>query len=136
MRYVGEVSENPTFAPEIDRLTGRELIFQNVILLEVEHTVWAPRIIEMSLGSGLIGNATLFRDGQKYDIRWSTYATEYSQKIGKRNPIRFVDKDNNPVALHPGHTWLFITTPYSVLEESADQLWKLRIYSPEGAGEY
>ena len=136
LRYVGDVSEDPTFAPEIDRLTGRDLIFQNVILLEVDHTVWAPRIIEMSLGSGLIGNATLFRDGQKYDIRWSTYATEYSQKIGKRNPIRFVDKDNNPVALRPGHTWLFITTPYSVLEESPDQLWKLRIYSPEGAGEY
>jgi hypothetical protein len=136
LRYVDDVSETPTFHPEIDRLTGRELLFQNVILLEAEHDVWAPRIIEMHLEQGLQGKATLFRDGQKFDIFWDTRATEYEQTSGKRNPIRFTDRDGNPIALRPGHTWIFITTPYSVLSPSGEKVWHLRIYSPEGAGEY
>ncbi|MCF6278433.1 MAG: hypothetical protein L3J16_06780, partial [Anaerolineales bacterium] len=49
LRYVGSVSEEPVFTPEIDRLTGRNLVFENIILLEVKHTVLKPRIIEMSL---------------------------------------------------------------------------------------
>ena len=136
LRYVDNVSETPTFHPEIDRLTGRNLIFQNVILLEAEHDVWAPRIIEMHLEQGLAGDATLFRDGQKFDILWDTRATEYEQTSGKRNPIRFTDKDGNAIALHPGHTWIFIITPYSRLEATGKTTWKLRVYSPEGAGEY
>ena len=136
LRYVDDVSENPTFHPEIDRLTGRELLFQNVILLEAEHEVWAPRIIEMHLEQGLAGGATLFRDGQKFDILWDTRATEYEKTSGKRNPIRFTDKDGNPIALRPGHTWIFIVTPYSVLKPSGETAWRLRVYSPEGAGEY
>ena len=136
LRYVDDVSETPTFHPEIDRLTGRELLFQNVILLEAEHDVWAPRIIEMHLEQGLAGDATLFRDGQKFDIQWSTRATEYEQTSGKRNPIQFQDKDGNPIALRPGQTWIFIITPYSQLEDEGNDLWRLRIYSPEGAGEY
>ena len=136
LRYVDNLSEEPEFHPEIDPLTGRELVFQNVILIEVKHEVLMPRIIEMSLEQGLMGEATLFRDGQKYDIRWSTLATEYEQKTGLRSPLHFVDKDNNPVALRPGKTWIFIITPYSVLSESAPSLWNLRVYSPAGAGEY
>ncbi len=136
LRYVDDVSETPTFHPEIDRLTGRELLFENVILLEAEHEVWAPRVIEMHLEQGLAGKATLFRDGQKFDIQWDTRATDYEQSSGKRNPIRFTDKDGAPVALRPGHTWIFIITPYSVFEEKDAAIWKLRIYSPEGAGEY
>ena len=109
---------------------------QNVILLEAEHEVWAPRIIEMHLEQGLAGSAALFRDGQKYDIQWDTRATEYEQSSGKRNPIRFTDKEGNPIALRPGQTWIFIITPYSLLEEKGSAVWRLRIYSPEGAGEY
>jgi hypothetical protein len=136
LRYVDDVSETPSFHPEIDRLTSRQLLFQNVILLEAQHDVWAPRIIEMHLEQGLAGDATLFRDGQKFDIQWSTRATEYEQTSGKRNPIQFQDKDGNPIALRPGHTWIFIITPYSQLEKTGKTTWKLRVYSPEGAGEY
>ncbi len=136
LRYVDNLSEEPEFHPEIDRLTGRELVFQNIVLIEVKHEVLMPRIMEMSLEQGLTGDATLFRDGQKYDIKWSTLATKYEQRTGLRSPLHFLDKDNSPVALRPGKTWIFVITPYSVLSESASSLWRLRVYSPAGLGEY
>lgn len=140
-RYVDDTTpENAgKFHAEIDRLTGRQLQFENIVVLFVEQEVFEykhvpiPTLIdwELELGSG--GFATLFRDGMKYDVRWSTKAREYEKETALARPIYFVDADGKPVPLKPGQTWFFVATPYSYVTNQGDGSWMIRYVAPEGA---
>jgi hypothetical protein len=140
-RYVDDTTQENAgvLHPEIDRLNGRQLQFENIIVLEVEQEVFKfqgdliPTLIDtyMELGSG--GYAYLFRDGMKYDIRWSLGAREYEQETGQARPIHFVDAEGNPVPLKPGRTWLFVATPYSFVNNQLDGSWNVRFIPPEGS---
>jgi hypothetical protein len=134
-RYVDE--SNPDKAgvlhPEVDRLNGRQLMFDNIILLFAEHFVITPTIVDIDLPVGQVGKAYLFRDGQVYQIRWSTRAGEYEQTTGLRRPMQFRNVDGTPAALKPGHTWVIIFTRQSFLEEQSSGIWRARFIAPEGA---
>lgn len=119
--------------PEIDRLTGRQLHFENVIVIYAEHDVISPTNLDIHLEQGDEGYAFLFRDGMKYDIRWSTKSDKIEQNSGKRKPIHFINPDGSSAALKPGSTWIFVATPYSVLSAEGDGIWRLRYYPPDGA---
>jgi hypothetical protein len=119
--------------PDTDRLNGRQLHFENVIVLFAEHEVIAPTIVDMDLTQGGEGPALLFRDGQKYDIRWSTRSGAYEQRTGLRRPIQWVDRAGNPVPLKPGHTWVIVVTPYTTVTGQGAGVWKVRFYAPAGA---
>lgn len=119
--------------PEVDRLTGRQLNFENVILVYTEHDVITPTNLDIHLELGLYGSAVLFRDGMKYDIRWNMKADEFEKKTGLPRPIKFSNADGSPMALKPGSTWIFVATPYSVLSDEGDSVWRLRYYPPDGA---
>ena len=134
-RYIDNASEETLFTRDTDQLTGRELSFENVIVLYVEHEVLEPRIVDMHMEIGQRGKGYLFRDGQAYDIRWSTRAGDYERSTGLRRPVAFQDLEGNPIALRPGKIWVVIATPYSVTNETSHE-WLVRIYSPEGMGEY
>jgi hypothetical protein len=56
--------------PEIDRLTGRQLHFENVIVLFAQHEVISPTNLEIRMEQDWLGDAQLFRDGKMYNIRW------------------------------------------------------------------
>ena len=140
-RYVDDTSQENAgvLHAEVDRLTGRQLQFENIIVLEVDQEVFeyrhvpVPTLIDtyMELGNG--GFAYLFRDGMKYDIRWSLSARDYEKETGQARPIYFVDAEGNPVPLNPGRTWLFVSTPYSFVTNQMDGSWTVRFISPEGA---
>ncbi|HLO16065.1 MAG TPA: SdrD B-like domain-containing protein [Anaerolineales bacterium] len=134
-RYVDE--SNPekvgVLHADTDRLTGRQLKFENLILLFAEHTVVTPTIVDINMAVGQKGKAFLFRDGQVYDIRWSTVAGEYEQTTGLRRPIRFLNLDGTPAALKPGHTWVIIFDLQSSLNESAPGSWLARFIAPAGS---
>lgn len=134
-RYVDE--SDPESAgmvhPEVDRLNGRQVMFENLILLFADHTVVTPTIVDINLRVGQLGKAYLFRDGRVYEIRWSTRASAYEQKSGLRRPIRFLNPDGTPAALKPGHTWVIIFTPQSYLEDLSSGAWRARFFAPEGA---
>lgn len=135
LRYVDDstVPNAGVLHPEVDRLNGRQLQFENVIVIYVEHDVVSPTNLDIHLEQGDEGYAFLFRDGQKYDIRWSTKSGEYEQRTGERRPMQFLNTDGSPAALKPGATWIFVATPYSVLSDEGDGLWRLRYYPPDGA---
>lgn len=136
-RYVDNASEEDTiFTRDTDKLTGRELSFENVIVLFVEHEVLRPRIADMHMEIGKQEKGYLFRDGRAYEILWSTRATDYERTTGLRRPVAFQDLDGNPIALRPGKTWIVIATPFSEITESDARHWRLRVYAPEGFGEY
>lgn len=134
-RYVDESDpdEVGVLHADTDRLTGRQLKFENIILLFAEHTVITPTIVDIDLQVGQSGKAYLFRDGQVYDIQWSTRAGEYEQTTGLRRPIQFLNLDGTPAALKPGHTWVIIFNLDSYLEEVSPGSWRARFVAPAGA---
>ncbi len=121
------------FTPATDRLTGKQLAFANVVVLHTEHTVLNPYIIDVKMGPGETGKATIFRDGQKFEAFWTTINGEYEQTTGLRRPLRFVDANGKPFALKPGQTWVHIVTNPSEVQDQGSGQWKLRFYAPAGA---
>jgi len=125
-RYVdnGDEATAGVLHPEVDRLTGRQLQFENVIILFTEHDVISPTNLDIHLERGLSGNALLFRDEQVYTIEWNTEDD---------GPIKFQIEDNNPFPLKPGHTWVTVVTPDTTVTERKPGEWRLRFSQPPGA---
>lgn len=119
--------------PDTDRLNGRQLQFENVVIIMADHEVISPTNLNIHLDQGEEKYAWLFRDGLVYEIRWSTRSTDYEKKAGKRLPIRFINKDGSPATLKPGRTWVIIVTPFSLVSEEETGLWHVRFYAPAGA---
>ena len=135
-RYVDDASEQTAgfVHPETDRLTGRQLLFENVIVLFTQHDVISPTNLDIHLEQDWVGNALLFRDGMKYDIRWSTRATPEEVQTGRRKPIQFFYPDDiTPFPLKPGHTWVLVVTPLTAVTEESSGKWLLQFSQPPGA---
>ncbi len=131
LRYVdtSEYDQAGALHPDTDRLTGRQLHFENLIVLYAKHEVVSPTNLDIHLDRGRSGKAVLFRNGQMFKITWSNAADQ-----GQVRPIRFLGRDGRPIALAPGHTWVIVVTPDSKLEETAAGQWLLSFAQPEGAG--
>jgi hypothetical protein len=120
--------------PEVDRLTNRQLHFENVIVLFAEHEVISPTNLSIHLEQDWVGNALLFRDGRKYDIRWSTVATQHEVESGIRKPIQFLyPDDKTPFPLKPGRTWVLVVTPPTTVTQRSAGEWLLQFSQPPGA---
>ena len=135
-RYVDDASEQTAglVHPETDRLTGRQLLFENVIVLFAYHDVISPTNLDIHLEQDWVGDAILFRDGKKYDIRWSTRATPEEVETGRRKPIEFYSPDDTTLfPLKPGHTWVLVVTPETALTEQSAGEWLLQFSQPPGA---
>ena len=134
-RYIDE--SNPATAgqlfPLVDRLNGRQVQYENVILMFAEHTVIRPTILDINLAPGNQGRAYHFRDGRMYEIRWSTVANEYQQETGRGLPMRFVNMDGTPAPLKPGKTWVIMFSQESYLEDLKSGIFRARFVPPLGA---
>jgi hypothetical protein len=135
LRYVDTSEEELAgiLHPEVDRLTGRQLYFENFILLFAEHEVISPTNLNIHLEQGNLEPALLFRDGMMYQIEWSTKSGDYEKKTGFRRPIQFLNLDGSPAALKPGHTWVLVVTNFSSVTEERPGVWKVTFYPPEGS---
>lgn len=116
--------------PATDRLTGRQLAFENVIVLFAEHERYRHNQFEIDLGSGQGGYAYLFRDGRVFPIRWTTRNREWEKQTGLPRPIHFLDAQNMPIALHAGQTWIHLVTPFSYVEDKHDGAWLVKFVQP------
>ena len=134
-RYIDESRPDSAgvLHPLVDRLNGRQVQFENVILLFARHDVITPTIVDINVAPGNQGDAYLFRDGKMYKIKWSTMATDYEKKTGRARPIQFINLDGTPVALKPGHTWVILYSLQSYLEDLKDGIFRARFVAPEGA---
>ena len=113
-----------------DRLTGRQLHFENLIVLLADTEVISPTNLDIHLDQGEYENAYLFRDGRMYEIKWSTRSGEYERKTGFRRPLQFLNKDGTPAALKPGHTWIVIVTTFSLIQEQERGVYLVRYAAP------
>ncbi len=144
LRFNDIADGTSTFYPSTDRLNGRQLIYNNVVIMFVEHEVQnvAGTVIDLPpLTPGNFGEAWLFRDGMFYPIHWSTIGREFEIENNQVRPIKFVDAENNPVPLQPGNTWVHIVTPQTCLTENPFNAtclapsvdldpWFVRFYAP------
>jgi len=117
--------------PATDRLTGRQMAFENVVVLLAEHERFRHNQFEINLGLGQKGFAHLFRDGQVFEVQWSTLSGAWEQTTGLMRPIHFVDAQNNLIPLHPGQTWIHLVTPYSSVISQGVGKWLIQFVQPE-----
>ena len=59
-------------------------------------------------------------------------AGEYEKLTGLRRPIQFLNNDGSPAVLRPGHTWVLIVTPFSLVQVQQPGVYLIRYAAPEG----
>lgn len=89
-------SDGP-MSPLIDRLTGQPLQFDNLVVLFAQHKFenLAATILEIEMRFVPERYGLLFRNGQVYEIRWSS----------RRNEFRLLDEAGQDFPLRPGTTF-------------------------------
>jgi hypothetical protein len=134
-RYIDESDPDTAgeLHPLVDRLNGRQVEYENVILMFAEHVVNTPTIVDINLSQGNQGDAYLFRDGKMYEIKWSTVATEFQKETGRGQPMRFLNPDGTLAALKPGKTWVIMFSKQSYLEDLKSGIFRARFVPPPGA---
>ncbi len=130
LRWTDLADGTGTLVPATERLTERQLAFENVIVIFAEHLRVRHLQFDIDLSMGQREFAWLFRDGQVFKIYWSTANREWEKKNGLLRPIHFVDAQDNPVALHPGRTWIHIMTPYSSVTDEGNGQWLVQFVQP------
>jgi hypothetical protein len=130
LRWTDLADGTGTLIPATDRLTERQMAFENVIVIFAEHHRYRHNQLEIDFGMGQMEEAYLFRDGQAFKIYWSTGNREYEKETGLVRPMHFVDKQGNPIALHPGRTWIHIVTPFSAVVDQGNGNWLVNFVQP------
>jgi hypothetical protein len=134
LRYVDMADKNAPgiLHPDVDRLTGRQLHFENVIVVMADTDVVSPTNINIHLEQGSSGYAYLYRNGQVFRIRWSTRSGSYEKQTGLRRPIEFINDNGSPAPLKPGHIWIIIVTPFSTVKETEPGIYLVGYAAPDG----
>jgi hypothetical protein len=131
LRFQDKADGSGNFFPAEDHLTGKQLAFNNVILLYARHKVLnrAGTLIDIDL-LYTSGKAYLFRDGQIYPIKWTTVNGDYEKTSGQLRPIRFTTENNDPVWLKPGNTWVEVVDVSTLTQNPQSGIWKARFFNP------
>lgn len=114
-------ADGTTFIQAVDNLNGEGLAFENVILLFAQHRACTEAAFDIDLQYVPRSPALLFRDGQVYQIFWTTKSEEYERTTGKMRPIRFIDENGNPISLKPGQTWVHLVPTGTPFWEAPDR---------------
>ncbi len=130
LRYTDRADGTGKLFPATDRLTARQLTFENVIVVFAEHIRFRHNQLEVDFSLGQKNPAYLFRDGQAFKIYWSTANREWEQTTGFLRPMHFVDAQDNHVPLHPGRTWIHIVTPFSSVTDQENSDWLIQFVQP------
>jgi len=130
LRFTDNADGQGRFQADTERLTGRQLAFENVIILLADYQIYRHLQYDLDLGYGLEGWAFLFRDGQVYKIRWSTANRAWEQQTGLLRPVHFIGNDKQPFPLKPGRTWISLMTLNSVVSAISEGDWRAFFTTP------
>jgi hypothetical protein len=131
LRQTDNADGKGVFHPDSDRLSGRPLAFENVIVILADYQVVRHLQYDVNLRYGLEGYAYLFRDGQLYKIRWSTANRDWEKQTGLLRPIHFIGTDKQPFPLKPGRTWISIMTLNSIVRDLGEDKWQALFAMPD-----
>jgi hypothetical protein len=113
-RYQNDTQVGNIFTEDTDCITREPLTYENVIVLFADHHARAETLVDITRP------ALLFRDGQIFEIQWTTMNGEYERTTGRLRPIRFIGADGEPFPLAPGQTWITIIPMYTPYFETVD----------------
>lgn len=134
LRYedLADSSKVGVFVPSLDRFTGRQLYFANVLVLFAPHDVVRANVINVEL-EGRAGTGLLFKYGTVQKIFWNTYQREYEKETQRGRPIKIVDADGNPYPLASGQSWYHLVVLNADAWEIDPEInmYKIRNYEPE-----
>jgi hypothetical protein len=130
LRYTDRADATGELIPATDRLTERQMAFENVIVIFAEHNRFRHNQLEVDFSPGQRNFAWLFRDGQAFQVYWTTKNREWEKTTGLLRPMHFVDVQDNLVALHPGRTWIHIVTPFSSVTNQENGEWLVKFVQP------
>ncbi|HLO32317.1 MAG TPA: SdrD B-like domain-containing protein [Anaerolineales bacterium] len=130
LRWTDLADGNGTLIPATDRLTERQLSFENVVVVFAEHHRFRHNQLDIDFHFGQKNPAYLFRDGKAFKIYWSTENREWEKTTGLLRPLHFVDAQGNLVPLHPGRTWIHIVTPSSSVTAQGNENWLVQFVQP------
>jgi hypothetical protein len=123
-----------TFIQVTDRINDQPLTYENVIILFADHKAKQKTLIEIDFMYINRMPALLFRDGQMYEIFWTTANDEYEKTTGRLRPIRFIDRDGNPFPLKPGQTWVELIPSFTRYNETVDSEVYLELKRKQSPG--
>jgi hypothetical protein len=130
LRWTDLADGTGTLTPATDRLTGRQMAFENVIVVFAEHNRFRHNQLEVDFSLGQKRPVYLFRDGLAFRIFCSTENREWEKTTGLVRPMHFVDSQGNPFPLHPGRTWIHIVTPFSAVTDQGSGNWLVQFVQP------
>ncbi len=136
LRYDDHNDGRGSLYPSVDRITGRQLHYSNVIVVFVEHKQIQGLMIDMKIKPGDKNKAYLFRDGQIFPIVWSAVNEDYEKTTQRLRPPRILDKDGKPFPLKPGSTWTIFVTERSLMIDEGNGLWRVRFFEPPIVGDF
>jgi hypothetical protein len=130
LRWTDLADGTGTLIPATDRLTQRQMAFENVIVVFAEHERYRHNQLEIDFRLGQRNIAYLFRDGRAFEIFWSTENRAWETETGLVRPMHFVDTQGNLLPLRPGRTWIHIVTPFSSVTAQGDGNWRVQFVQP------
>lgn len=119
LRSQDQMDDTGILAPAVDRLTGEQLAFENVLILFANHHFenTVGTILEIDLLYKDQQPGWLFRDGQQFPVQWST----------RKGNLSLRTEEGDLLALKPGQTFIEVVS----LQSSWDDEKKLaRFHSP------
>ena len=136
LRYQETANDNnglgTNYEPQIDRITGRYLFADNVIVVFVPHefvieeTDDRNEVIDMFFTG--VGRAIAFRDGQAYDVCWSHTDPESILTLMQPSDGECVP-GGYPYPFKPGTTWFQLVGETTILRQSGTD-WRFEFYIP------
>lgn len=130
LRWTDLADGTGTLIPATDRLTERQMAFENVIVVFAEHDRFRHNQLEINFSLGQKHPGYLFRDGQAFKILWSTENRKWEKQTGLVRPMHFVNSQGSLVPLRPGRTWIHIVTPFSAVTDQSDGNWLVQFVQP------
>ena len=130
LRWTDLADGTGTLIPATDRLTQRQMAFENVIVVFAEHHRFRHNQLEIDFSLGQRNFAYLFRDGQAFKIYWSTENRDWEKTTGLVRPMHFLDTQGNLIPLHPGRAWIHIVTPFSSVTDQGNENWIVQFVQP------
>lgn len=109
--------------PLVDRVTGQQLAFSNVIIIFAEYTELAPSAHQIAIWANDNGQpAYFFRDGQVFSGSW--------RAGNDTDPMQFFREDGSPMPLKPGNSWIVIAGLSSTYMETQPGEWEMFFFLP------
>ena len=113
MRAQNSVEDPDTLVADVDSGAEVQIGADNLIILMARHD-WVPDtdhalgLFDVDLNYVESEPALILRDGQLYNVTWSTKSELFEQESNRMRPIRFLDADGNNFRLKPGKTWVHV----------------------------